>query len=75
MSSNAEDIAKLAKAAFQSSQLIPSTERVIALHAIRAELHARKDAILNANKEDLQVCSVFLMARETYIYTASRPLK
>lgn len=57
MTSNAEEIAKLAKAAFQSSQLIPSSERVAALHAIRTELHTRKETILNANKEDLQVIS------------------
>jgi glutamate-5-semialdehyde dehydrogenase len=56
MASNAEDIAKLAKAAFQNSQLIPSSERVTALHAIRAELHAAKETILAANHEDLQVC-------------------
>ncbi|KAF9466039.1 Aldehyde/histidinol dehydrogenase [Collybia nuda] len=58
MSSGAADIAKLAKTAFQNSQLIPSSERVTALHSIRTELHARKDAILEANKEDLEAAQV-----------------
>jgi glutamate-5-semialdehyde dehydrogenase len=56
--SSAEDIAKTAKAAFESSQLVPGEERVVALHAIRRALEARKDEILAANKKDLQVCSI-----------------
>lgn len=53
--SGAEDIAKAAKAAFEASQLIPSGERVVALNAIKRELEAKKDEILAANREDLQV--------------------
>lgn len=57
--SSAEDIAKAAKAAFEASQLIPSEERIVALHAIKRELEAKKDEILAANREDLQVrCSI-----------------
>lgn len=53
--SSAVDIAKTAKAAFEASQLIPSDQRVIALHAIKQALEAKKEDILSANKEDLQV--------------------
>ncbi|KAM6497027.1 gamma-glutamyl phosphate reductase [Amanita muscaria] len=52
--SNVIDIAKAAKAAFEASQLILSSERVPALHAIRSELESQKADILAANKEDLQ---------------------
>ena len=48
-------IAKAAKAAFQQSQLIPSSERVEALRYIRKELEAAKDEILAANAEDVKV--------------------
>lgn len=54
-SANAEEIAKAAKSSFESAQLIPSSERINALHAIKAELDSRKGEILAANKEDLQV--------------------
>ncbi|KAJ8473457.1 hypothetical protein ONZ51_g7850 [Trametes cubensis] len=50
----AASIAKAAKAAFEASQLIPSSERVRALHEIRKELEAAKDAILQANRTDLE---------------------
>ncbi len=53
--SSAEDIAKAAKVAFEASQLIPSDQRISALHAIKRELEAKKEDILSANKEDLQV--------------------
>ncbi|KAH9849927.1 gamma-glutamyl phosphate reductase [Lenzites betulinus] len=52
--SPAEVIAKAAKAAFEASQLIPSSERVRALQEIRTELEAAKDAILAANRADLE---------------------
>ncbi|KAI0349538.1 gamma-glutamyl phosphate reductase [Trametes cingulata] len=52
--SGAESIAKAAKAAFEASQLIPSSERVKALQEIRRELEAAKDAILAANRADLE---------------------
>ncbi|KAF7983337.1 hypothetical protein HWV62_22295 [Athelia sp. TMB] len=54
-SSASEEIASAAKAAFEASQLIPSEERITALQAIRAELNARKEQILSANRQDLQV--------------------
>jgi glutamate-5-semialdehyde dehydrogenase len=60
--SSAEEIAKAAKAAFEASQLIPSEERVAALHAIKRELEAKKNAILDANREDLQVRLSYLYA-------------
>lgn len=49
------EIAKSAKAAFEASQLIDSSERVQALHLIKGELEELKDEILAANKEDLEV--------------------
>jgi glutamate-5-semialdehyde dehydrogenase len=55
---NAEDIAKAAKISFESAQLVPSSERINALHTIKAELDSRKEEILAANKEDLRVGSV-----------------
>lgn len=57
-SANAEEIAKAAKSSFESAQLIPSSERINALHAIKAELDSRKGEILAANKEDLQAAEV-----------------
>jgi glutamate-5-semialdehyde dehydrogenase len=53
--SSAHDFAKAAKAAFESSQLIPASERVKALHEIRNVLERSKDEVLEANKQDLQV--------------------
>jgi glutamate-5-semialdehyde dehydrogenase len=50
-----ERIAKAAKLSFESAQLIPSSERINALHAIKAELDFRKEEILAANKNDLRV--------------------
>ncbi|KAF8347780.1 gamma-glutamyl phosphate reductase [Amanita rubescens] len=52
--SSAVDIAKAAKSAFEASQLVPTDERVEALHVIRQELESRKAEILAANSEDLQ---------------------
>ncbi|TFK85726.1 gamma-glutamyl phosphate reductase [Polyporus arcularius HHB13444] len=52
--SAAADIAKAAKAAFEASQLIDSSEKVKALREIRKELEADKDAILEANRADLE---------------------
>ncbi|KAA1469095.1 gamma-glutamyl phosphate reductase [Dentipellis sp. KUC8613] len=46
-------IARSAKAAFEASQLIDASERVRALHEIRNELQASKDAIFAANTEDM----------------------
>ncbi|KAL1945180.1 hypothetical protein VTO73DRAFT_2800 [Trametes versicolor] len=50
----AQTIAKAAKAAFEASQLIASAERVTALQEIRKELDAAKEAILAANRVDLE---------------------
>jgi glutamate-5-semialdehyde dehydrogenase len=55
-SPSAEQIARAAKSAFEKSQLIPASERITALQAIRKELEAHKDEILAANAEDLKVC-------------------
>ncbi|KAF8967715.1 gamma-glutamyl phosphate reductase [Flammula alnicola] len=51
---SSEDIAKAAKAAFEESQLIPSSARITALEAIRKQLDLRKTEILAANVEDLK---------------------
>jgi len=50
-------IAKAAKAAFEASQLIASSERVRALHELRDELASAKEEILAANRRDLEVHS------------------
>jgi gamma-glutamyl phosphate reductase len=55
MSLSAETIAQTAKAAFEASQLVSTTERTRALHEIRKELEANKDSILRANGEDMAV--------------------
>lgn len=55
MAVNAEEIAKAAKISFENAQLIPSSDRINALHAIKAELDSRKEEILAANKNDLRV--------------------
>ncbi len=51
------DIARAAKAAFEKSQLIPSSERIDALSEIKRQLESMKDAVLAANAEDLRVSS------------------
>jgi glutamate-5-semialdehyde dehydrogenase len=53
--SSAELIAKTAKAAFEAAQLIPSSERIRALNAIKAALELAKSDILAANQVDLDV--------------------
>lgn len=53
---SSEEIAKAAKAAFEASQLIPSSERIAALESIRKQLDLQKTEILAANAEDLKVC-------------------
>jgi glutamate-5-semialdehyde dehydrogenase len=54
-STSVEQIARTAKAAFEASQLVPASERIRALHEIKAELEAAKAEILAANKTDLDV--------------------
>lgn len=53
---SSQEIAKAAKTAFEASQLIPASERVIALESIRKQLDLDKAEILAANAEDLKVC-------------------
>lgn len=57
--SSAEAIAKVAKSSFEASQLIPASERNAALDAIVRELEAKKNDIISANTEDLQVRHFF----------------
>jgi glutamate-5-semialdehyde dehydrogenase len=57
-SAETETIAKTARGAFEASQLIDTAERTRALHEIRKELEANKDAILQANGEDMTVRSL-----------------
>lgn len=61
--SDAERIAQAAKAAFEASQLIPSSQRVKALYEIRKELESSKAEILEANRKDLKVRSNRLFQR------------
>ena len=56
---DSEEIARTAKAAFQVSQLLPSSERINALLAIRKRLELQKSEILAANVEDLKVCVLY----------------
>ena len=51
----ATSVAKAAKAAFEASQLIASSERVRALHELRDQLESAKAEILAANRRDLEV--------------------
>ena len=63
-SSNPADIAKRAKAAFEASQLIDSSERVKALHLIKNELELLKNEIQDANKADMEVNSFLLLGSD-----------
>ncbi|KAJ7044146.1 gamma-glutamyl phosphate reductase [Mycena alexandri] len=54
----AKSIAKAAKSAFEDSQLVPSAERVNALHHIRKALESNKTEILAANREDLKAAQI-----------------
>ncbi|KAH7101557.1 gamma-glutamyl phosphate reductase [Auriculariales sp. MPI-PUGE-AT-0066] len=55
MSNSASEIARSAKAAFEASQLVDASERDNALQYLIEELDKLKDAILSANKQDLEV--------------------
>jgi glutamate-5-semialdehyde dehydrogenase len=57
-SSSAEKIAIDARRAFEASQLVDVAERNIALDAIRAKLEESRDAVLEANKKDMDVSLV-----------------
>ena len=65
-SSNPADIAKRAKAAFEASQLIDSSERVKALHLIKDELELLKNEIQDANKADMEVRPSSFLAQTSY---------
>jgi hypothetical protein len=58
-SSSAEKIAIDARRAFEASQLVDVAERNIALDAIRAKLEESRDAVLEANKKDMDVSLFF----------------
>jgi acyl-CoA reductase-like NAD-dependent aldehyde dehydrogenase len=53
-----EAIAQAAKTAFEASQLLPSSVRETALRIIADQLEKNKDAILQANREDMKVLHV-----------------
>jgi len=52
-STSAEKIAIDARRAFEASQLVDVSERNIALDAIRVKLEQSRDAVLEANKRDM----------------------
>ncbi|KAF9218508.1 glutamate-5-semialdehyde dehydrogenase [Gyrodon lividus] len=52
--SSTEAIARTAKAAFEASQLLPSSVRETALRIIADQLEKNRDAILQANREDIE---------------------
>ena len=50
-----ESIARAAKFASETSQLLPASERTNSLRAIAKELQASKSQILEANRKDMEV--------------------
>ena len=58
-----EQIARAAKAAFEESQLVDASERVLALQIIKQELEALRPEIEAANKADLEVLHITLAPR------------
>lgn len=52
---SAEEVAQSARAAYEASQLVDSSERDSALFKIRDLLLERRDEILKANQKDLDV--------------------
>ncbi|KII87484.1 hypothetical protein PLICRDRAFT_43129 [Plicaturopsis crispa FD-325 SS-3] len=57
-STPAHAIAKAAKTAFEASQLLPASERILALLEIIKELNNSKAEILAANREDMQAAQL-----------------
>ncbi|WWD20424.1 glutamate-5-semialdehyde dehydrogenase [Kwoniella shandongensis] len=51
---NAESIARAARRAFEESQLVATSERDVALKAIRDTLEAAKEEVIVANKKDME---------------------
>jgi len=60
-SSSAESIAIAARRAFEASQLVDVSERNIALDAIRVKLEQSREAVLAANKKDMEVCDIRML--------------
>ncbi len=54
---SAVEIAKAAKESFDASQLLDASERHTALVALQEALTTHKQAILDANKQDIEVSS------------------
>jgi glutamate-5-semialdehyde dehydrogenase len=73
-SSSAEKIAIDARRAFEASQLVDVSERNIALDAIRAKLEQSREAVLQANKKDMDVGPPPLCHVNT-VYLTTRPPK
>ena len=69
--STAESIAKLARAAYEASQLVDSEDRVAALHAISVAISTHKDEILEANAKDMDVRPTLPFMWELLKYTVS----
>lgn len=70
-----EDVAKAAKFAFESSQLLPPDARSLALERIAERLEANKVPILAANSEDMQVQSLSSLVRCALVDLSQRLLK
>lgn len=65
MSQQVDLIARHAKTAFESSQLLDPSERIHALKLIKDELEGLKEDIIEANKADMQVCSGYMPPKLT----------
>lgn len=70
---SAESIAKAAKDAFEASQLIPVSERTRALSAIKHELELSKTEILEANRKDMEVCSLLSLNCDVTSFVSRQP--
>lgn len=57
-------LAKAAKTAFETSQLLESEERIKALNFIKDGLESRKSEILEANRRDMEASSHFNLSIE-----------
>lgn len=64
--STAEAIARLARTAYDASQLVDTNERVLALKAISAAISLHKVEILQANARDLEVRSALPTSSSSY---------
>lgn len=66
-STSAEKIAIDARRAFEASQLVDVSERNIALDAIRVKLEQSRDAVLEANKRDMDASQPWAISK--YVLT------